>query len=58
MVLQRVVDEARILAEFQNGAIGVLNEDGKYIDQFIVSAAAARFTRTTPSPTWSTGGIY
>jgi signal transduction histidine kinase len=36
-VLQRVVDEARILAEAQYGAVGVLNEDGKYIDQFIVS---------------------
>ena len=36
-VLQRVVDEARILAEAQYGAVGVLNEDGIYIDQFIVS---------------------
>lgn len=36
-VLQRVVDEARILAEAQYGAVGVLNEDGKYIDQFITS---------------------
>jgi len=36
-VLQRVVDEARLLAEAQYGAVGVLNDDGKYIDQFIVS---------------------
>ena len=36
-VLQRVVDEARLLAEAQYGAVGVLNDDGIYIDQFIVS---------------------
>lgn len=36
-VLQNVVDEARTLANAQYGALGVLNEDGKYIDQFIVS---------------------
>ncbi|HET6597984.1 MAG TPA: GAF domain-containing sensor histidine kinase [Anaerolineales bacterium] len=36
-VLQRVVDEARGLAEAQYGAVGVLNEDGNYIDQFITS---------------------
>jgi signal transduction histidine kinase len=36
-VLQRVVDEARTLAEAQYGAVGVLNEGEKYIDQFIVS---------------------
>ena len=36
-VLQRVVDEARVLAEAQYGALGVLDEDRKYIDQFITS---------------------
>jgi signal transduction histidine kinase len=36
-VLQNVVNEARTLANAQYGAVGVLNEDGKYIDQFIVS---------------------
>lgn len=36
-VLQRVVDEARVLAEAQYGAVGVLSEDGKYIGQFITS---------------------
>lgn len=36
-VLQRVVDEARALAEAQYGAVGVLDADSKRIDQFIVS---------------------
>lgn len=36
-VLQSVVDEARTLVEAQYGALGVLEEEGNYIDQFIVS---------------------
>ena len=36
-VLQSVVDEARTLLEAQYGALGVLEEEGNYIDQFIVS---------------------
>lgn len=36
-VLQRVVDEARTLAEAQYGAVGVLDTDSKHIEQFIVS---------------------
>ncbi len=36
-VLQSVVNEARTLANAQYGAVGVLNEEGTYIDQFIVS---------------------
>jgi signal transduction histidine kinase len=36
-VLQTVVDEARTLAKAQYGAVGVLDKDGAYIDQFIVS---------------------
>jgi signal transduction histidine kinase len=36
-VLQSVVDEARTLANAQYGAVGVLNEEANYIDQFIVS---------------------
>lgn len=36
-VLQKVVDQARILAGARYGALGVLNEDGSSIDQFIVS---------------------
>jgi len=36
-VLQKVVDQARILAGAKYGALGVLNENGDSIDQFIVS---------------------
>ena len=36
-VLQSVVDEARTLVAAQYGALGVLEEEGNYIDQFIVS---------------------
>ena len=36
-VLQRVVDEARTLAEAQYGAVGVLDADRNHIEQFIVS---------------------
>jgi signal transduction histidine kinase len=36
-VLQSVVDEARTLAEARYGAVGVLDENRNYIDQFIVS---------------------
>jgi two-component system, NarL family, sensor histidine kinase DevS len=36
-VLQSVVDEARTLVDAQYGALGVLEEEGNYIDQFIVS---------------------
>lgn len=36
-VLQRVVDEARMLAEAQYGAVGVLDADRNHIEQFIVS---------------------
>lgn len=36
-VLQRVVDQARILANAKYGALGVLDESGEWIDQFIVS---------------------
>jgi signal transduction histidine kinase len=36
-VLQKVVDEARTLVEARYGALGVLEEERRYIDQFIVS---------------------
>ena len=36
-VLQSVVDEARALVAAQYGALGVLEDNGNYIDQFIVS---------------------
>jgi signal transduction histidine kinase len=36
-VLQKVVDQARVLAGAKYGALGVLHEDGNSIDQFIVS---------------------
>jgi len=36
-VLQSVVDEARTLVKAQYGALGVLDKDKNYIDQFIVS---------------------
>lgn len=36
-VLQSVVDEARALVKAQYGALGVLNKEKNYIDQFIVS---------------------
>jgi transcriptional regulator with GAF, ATPase, and Fis domain len=36
-VLQSVVDEARTLVKAQYGALGVLDQESNYIDQFIVS---------------------
>lgn len=36
-LLQRVVDQARTLAEAKYGAVGVLDEEGEFIDQFITS---------------------
>lgn len=36
-VLQRVVDQARVLSNAKYGALGVLNEDKQTIDQFITS---------------------
>lgn len=36
-VLQKVVDLARTLVNAQYGALGVLQEDGKFIEQFITS---------------------
>jgi signal transduction histidine kinase len=36
-VLQQVVDQARSLARAKYGALGVLEENGKFIDQFITS---------------------
>ena len=36
-VLQRVVDQARVLARAKYGALGVLDEKGEFIDQFITS---------------------
>jgi GAF domain-containing protein len=40
-VLQKVIDQARVLAGAKYGALGVLNEDGNSIDQFIVSGMTA-----------------
>ncbi|MEP7199916.1 MAG: GAF domain-containing protein, partial [Chloroflexota bacterium] len=41
IVLQKVVDLARELAQAQYGALGVLTADGKYIEQFITSGINA-----------------
>lgn len=49
-VLQLVVDEARLLVKAQYGAVGVLDEDGKYIDQFIVSGITPQQRASIGSP--------
>jgi signal transduction histidine kinase len=49
-VLQSVVDEARTLVKAQYGALGVLEQESNYIDQFIVSGITPQQRALLGSP--------